>query len=153
MSEGTCSETTCNESERSVSPPRSETTCDGSVRPLSPSTSETTDSESEQPQSPSPAEATCDSSEQTTTTTPSCGEKAAVPSHGESEVEGYETVEAPLSNTPYELTDEAIEEMLVALRRLPDVPESHIPQRPLQNDVMDQDLLEVLGMDIPDFLV
>ncbi len=53
--------------------------------------------------------------------------------------------------TTLELTDEDIEEMLTALRSVPDVPPP--PNDPTANVEMDEDLREVLELDINHFIV
>jgi hypothetical protein len=53
--------------------------------------------------------------------------------------------------TSLELTDEDIEEMLTALRSVPDVPPP--PNEPTANIEMDEDLREVLELDINHFIV
>jgi hypothetical protein len=111
-----------------------------------PSHSEITDTESEQAASPSHGETADNESEQTTS-----------PSHGETVDEGsYEMVEAPPdigTHNPHELTDKAIAEILSALSQIPSVAPSPISQQQSLDDVMDQDLRDVLGMDIGDFVV
>ncbi len=64
----------------------------------------------------------------------------------------HETMESPTDDTnsnPFALADEDIDAMIEALRQ----PSAPMPQQRSLDDVLDQDLREVLGMDIGDFLV